>query len=183
MVLTFPEDLRTESIILRSFCPDDAPWVATACNRPEMARFVRVLPSPYQAADADAFVRHAREAWDRGSSAPFAIMAADGEPLGAIELHFHPVDLGLAGVGYWLRPEGRRRGAATEALRLVSSWAFDTLHIERLSLITDPTNDASQRVAERVGYQREGLLRAWHPTRTGRRDSVMFSLLPSDLSE
>ncbi len=182
MALTFPENLRTESIALRKFRHEDATWVAIACNRPEMVRFIPVLPSPYQAADADAFVRYAREAWDRGSSAPFAITAADGELLGAIELHFHPVDRGLAAVGYWLRPEGRRRGAATAALRLVSSWAFDTLHIERLSLITDPTNDASQRVAERAVYQREGLLRAWHPTRSGRRDSVMFSLLPSDLS-
>lgn len=183
MALTFPENLRSESIVLRRFCPEDAPWVAIACNRPEMARFVPVLPSPYKVADADAFVRYAREAWERGSSAPFAITSAEGEPLGAIELHFHSVDRRIAGVGYWLRPEGRRRGAATEALKLVSSWAFDALHIERLSLITDPANDASQRVAERAGYQREGLLRAWHPTRSGRRDSVMFSLLPGDLSQ
>jgi hypothetical protein len=39
---------------------------------------------------------------------------------------------------------------------------------------------ASQRVAERAGFTREGLLRAWMPTAEGRRDSVMFSLLPDD---
>ena len=33
-------------------------------------------------------------------------------------------------------------------------------------------------VAERAGFTREGVLRAWLPTREGRRDSVMFSLLP-----
>jgi RimJ/RimL family protein N-acetyltransferase len=96
-------------------------------------------------------------------------------------VHLSANDRGRAGVGYWLRPEGRGRGAATEALRLVSRWAFEALGIERLNLITDPENTASQRVAERAGFVREGVLRAWHPTRTGRRDSVMFSLLRSDL--
>ncbi len=41
-----------------------------------------------------------------------------------------------------------------------------------------PENPASQRVAERAGFTREGLLRAWLPTAEGRRDSVLFSLLP-----
>lgn len=57
-----------------------------------------------------------------------------------------------------------------------------SLGVGRLSLITDPENLASQRVAERAGFRREGLLRAWHPTRSGRRDSVMFSLIPDDLT-
>jgi len=73
------------------------------------------------------------------------------------------------------------RRAATIAVRLVSSWAFE-LGIRRLNLITAPENAASQRVAERAGFTREGLLRAWLPTSTGRRDSVMYSLLPNDLT-
>lgn len=69
---------------------------------------------------------------------------------------------------------------ATTAVRLVSGWAFEKLGINRLNLITAPENLASQRVAERAGFTREGLLRAWMPTSDGRRDSVMFSLLPDD---
>jgi RimJ/RimL family protein N-acetyltransferase len=95
----------------------------------------------------------------------------------------NPTDDGRVVVGYGLRPEARGRGAATEAVRLVSTWAFDQIHIERLSLMTYPTNEPSQRVAARAGYKREeGLLRAWYPTPLGRRDCVMFSLLPSDVS-
>ena len=54
--------------------------------------------------------------------------------------------------------------------------------MQRMDLITDPDNVASQRVAEKAGYRREGVLRAYllHPD--GRiRDSVMFSLLPGEL--
>ena len=54
--------------------------------------------------------------------------------------------------------------------------------LERLELITDPDNRGSQRVAEKVGFQREGVLRSHllHPDGR-RRDSVMFSLLPGEL--
>lgn len=181
MGLRFPADLTTQRIRLRRFRANDAPWVAVACNRPEMARFVPVLPSPYTDEDASRFVAYAEQAWDGGGSAPFAIESVEGDPVGAVEVHLSVTDRGLAGVGYWLRPEGRGRGAATDAVKLVSEWAFRDLAIERMSLITDPENLPSQRVAERVGFRREGVLRAWHPTPQGRRDSVMFSLLPGDL--
>jgi RimJ/RimL family protein N-acetyltransferase len=51
-----------------------------------------------------------------------------------------------------------------------------------MELITDPDNAASQRVAEKAGFTREGVLRSHllHPDGR-RRDSVMFSLLPGEL--
>ena len=44
-----------------------------------------------------------------------------------------------------------------------------------------PENLASQRVAERCGFTREGVLRSHVPFKGGRRDSVVFSLLPGEL--
>jgi RimJ/RimL family protein N-acetyltransferase len=181
VALAFPTNLESDAVALRRFHRADAEWIREACDRPEMARFVPILPSPYTLQDAEAFIRYAEDAWEQESSAPFAITSLNGDPLGAIELHLNRVDRGHAGIGYWLRAEARGRGAATNALKLVSVWAFRDLHIERLSLITDPENEASQRVAERAGFNREGLLRAWRPTRNGRRDSVMFSLVRPNL--
>jgi RimJ/RimL family protein N-acetyltransferase len=57
------------------------------------------------------------------------------------------------------------------------------LGVERLYLTTAPDNIASQRVAERAGFTREGLLRSHLPIPGGRRDSVMYSLLPGDLGD
>lgn len=183
MPIPFPERLQSSGVSLRMFSADDAGWIQAACDRPEMTRFLPALPSPYTLADAESFVTYAENAWEQGSSAPFAITAIEGdEPLGSIEVHLRATDASHAGVGYWLRPEGRGRGAATEAVKLVSTWAFEQLHVSRLSLITDPDNEPSQRVAERAGYRREGLLRAWLSTPSGRRDCVMFSLLPSDIT-
>jgi RimJ/RimL family protein N-acetyltransferase len=78
----------------------------------------------------------------------------------------------------------RGRGVCTRALRLLSRHALDHLGLQRLQLVADPDNVASQRVAEKAGFRREGVLRAHLRHPDGRiRDSVMFSLLPGDLRE
>jgi RimJ/RimL family protein N-acetyltransferase len=100
--------------------------------------------------------------------------------LGAVGYAVKPHDPGVAEIGYWLAPEARGRGAATRALRLLSSWALRELPIARLQLTTDVENDASQRVATRAGFTREAVLRAWFDDRGERRDAVMFSLLPGE---
>jgi RimJ/RimL family protein N-acetyltransferase len=140
---------------------------------------VPAIPYPYSEADARAFAAHAARGWAEGRVAVFVIaQTPGGQGLGMISLRLFTGDPGLAEVGYWLRREARGLGAATTAVRLVASWAFGELGIARLNLETAPENLASQRVAERAGFTREGLLRAWMPTADGRRDSVMFSLLP-----
>lgn len=139
------------------------------------------IPYPYSPSDARAFTERAARFWTEGSSAAFVIARAPGgESLGVIQLHLSAADPGLAKVGYWLRRQAHGHGTATTAARLVAGWAFDELGIKRLSLQTAPENAASQRVAERAGFTCEGCLRAWMPTAAGRRDSVMFSLLPDD---
>jgi RimJ/RimL family protein N-acetyltransferase len=85
-------------------------------------------------------------------------------------------------IGYWVAAWARGRGVCTRALRLLVRYALDELELHRVELITDPDNVASQRVAEKVGFQREGVMRAHLRHADGRiRDSVMFSLLPGEL--
>ena len=68
-------------------------------------------------------------------------------------------------------------------MRLVSKWALTELGWERLQLRADEENLPSQRVAEKAGFTREGVLRSVHfNARQDRRvDFVMFSLLPAEL--
>lgn len=153
--------------------PDDgdAAWITKSWNDPDIARFIVGMPSPFT------------QRWASGTDAELVIAdAASGEPLGLISLRVAERDPGLAAVGYWLRAEARGRGAATVAVQLVARWAFDALAVQRLELTTAPDNVTSQRVAERVGFTREGVLRGLVATeKNGRRDNVMFSLLPADL--
>jgi RimJ/RimL family protein N-acetyltransferase len=88
---------------------------------------------------------------------------------------------GRASVGYWVAAHARGRGVATHAVLLLARWAFADLGIGRLQLTCGPDNVASQRVAAKAGFTREALLRSHLPFKGGRRDTVVFSLLPDDL--
>jgi RimJ/RimL family protein N-acetyltransferase len=84
-------------------------------------------------------------------------------------------------IGYWCAAEARGRGVVTRAVRMLSRYAFDELEIGRLEIFVDVDNAASRRVAERAGYQLEGVLRSHILNRDGsRRDVVIYSLLPGD---
>ena len=79
--------------------------------------------------------------------------------------------------GYWLAPEARGRGIATRALRLIAGWSLAGGYI-RLELFTHPDNIPSGRVAERAGFTREGLRRAWDLDRDGNPvDGVFYALV------
>ena len=88
---------------------------------------------------------------------------------------------GTALVGYWLTPQARGRGVASAAVRLLAQWGFTTLALARIELTCAPDNDASARVAARCGFVREGVMRSHMAFKSGRRDTVLFSLLPGEL--
>jgi RimJ/RimL family protein N-acetyltransferase len=125
----------------------------------------------------------AERAQQRGEQLQFALVepSDDDSVLGGASLHDVELKQGRAGVGYWLAQEARGRGAATRAVRLPARWAFDDLGIVRVVLTCAPDNHASQRVADRCAFSREGLSRSHMPLKGGRRHTVVFGLLPGEL--
>lgn len=167
-------ELRDGDLVLRPWKAADAPALVAACNDPEITRWIPVIPSPYTEADALAFIR--------GEVIPehsFAVTLS-GVVIGSIGMSVNSSQTGH--IGYWCARESRGRGLTPRALLLVCCFGFDELDLGRLELITEPENQPSQRVAEKVGFKREGVLRSHtlHPDGS-RHDSVMFSLLPGEL--
>jgi len=167
--------LHGDGIVLRSWHEGDAPRVLEACQDPEIQHWLPTLPRPYTHADAHAFVTYSL------GLGPYQLAIVEGETIvGSVGLH--PGKHETGGIGYWCAAEARGRGLTTRAARRLCRYALDELGFERLQLTTDIENLASQRVAEKVGFQREGVLRSHlrHPN-GGRRDSALFSLLPGEL--
>jgi RimJ/RimL family protein N-acetyltransferase len=171
-------ELRDGDLILRAWTEDDVDALVAGCNDPEVARWIPLIPHPYTREDALEFLR--------GEVAPDThrlAMTVAGSVVGGIGMTVNAHDY-RGRVGYWMAAESRGHGICTRALRVLSRFGLDKLQLVRLELITDPDNGASQKVAEKVGYVREGVLRAHLRHRDGRiRDSVMFSLLPGELRE
>ena len=172
-------EVRGEGVVLRPWRIEDVPAVTAACQDTEIARWLAFVPQPYTEEHARFYVRDCMDAPD--DRKPFAITDADtGEVIGSIDMRINRMQTGH--IGYWLAAEARGSGLTSAALRALSRWARKELGLGRVELVTDPDNIASQRVAEKAGFTREGVLRSILVNRDGsRRDGVMFSLLPDDL--
>ncbi len=181
--LWFPvPPLAGEVVLLRPWREADVPGMVLALRDPVMQRF-SWRTTPYTETDARDYLAEQERARLRGDGLHFALAGPGDQDLllGSVSLHEVRRDQGCAAVGYWLAPQARGRGAATQAVCLLARWAFAELGLARLELTCGPGNEASQQVAVRCGFTREGLLRSHVPFQGGRRDSVLYSLLPGEL--
>jgi RimJ/RimL family protein N-acetyltransferase len=165
--------------VLRPWRDSDVPAVAEACRDPEIARWTS-LPENYTEADARAFLLYRYDAMLAGTTAPFAVVSESDQLLGSVALMRMVWEHRRGEVGYWLARWGRGQGHATRALRLICRWGFDALGIERIDLFAATGNTPSQRVAERGGFVREAVLRAYMRAKQGQQDMVVYSLLADE---
>jgi RimJ/RimL family protein N-acetyltransferase len=180
----FPDPLLADDVVLlRPWTAEDLPAKVTAFADPLVDRYSNPRTSTVTEADLRASFGRQEQARLHGEEVNFALAAA-GEPalvLGGASVYDIDREEGRAAVGFWLTPASRGRGVATRATRLLAGWAFTDLDVARLELTCAPDNEASQRVAVRCGFVREGVLRSHLPFKGGRRDTVVFSLLPGEL--
>jgi RimJ/RimL family protein N-acetyltransferase len=168
-------EIRGDRVVLRPWREEDAPAVHAACQDPEIQHWIPMIPRPYTPEDAVAFVGRELEPGTYSLA-----VTVEGRVAGSIGMRVN--DSRTGHIGYWCAREERGRGVTSDALRALCRHALDELGLERLELFTDPDNAASQQVAEKVGFRREGVLRSHLLHGDGRRrDSVMFSLLPGEL--
>lgn len=163
---------------LRAWAEADVSALVRACSDELVARFTSV-PAPYTPEDARMFVAAGRS----DSALPLAVVQ-DGEPaqvLGAVGLHAVDLAGGRSEIGYWTAPWARRQRVASRGLTLLSVWALRALGLDRLELYAEPSNRASQLVAERAGYVRGDLVHGGITLRGRRRDVVRFVLTSRDL--
>jgi RimJ/RimL family protein N-acetyltransferase len=166
---------------LRLISDADIPAIVAAVQDPEIPRYTNV-PDPYGEAEARHWQRMASTGLEAGTDLPALVVdAADGRLLGAVGIHNLDPASGRCTAGYWVAAPERGRGVARRGLALLSDYAFAELGAARIELWIEPENAASLRVAEAVGFRREGLLRSFMPINEVRRDMLMYSLLPDEL--
>lgn len=153
-----PDTLHGQRCTLRALVPADAPSLREHADDEVVWRTLfEGFPRPYTLADARAWC---------GSQRPDAAghvwgIEVDGAIVGCIGLR---PDAGWlrcnAEVGYWIGQAYWRRGITSEALALVTAWAWDRLpELTRLYAPIFAFNQGSQAVARRCGYVKEGELR------------------------
>ena len=134
---------------LRGLDPSDSEWITRACQDEEVQRWTKV-PKPYLREHADSFIKD-----KNGDLAAWAIVdSRSQEPVGVIGIH-HIKD-GVASIGYWVAPWGRKSGVASTALRIIPTLARRIGNAHTLQATIAEMNAASQRTAERAGFTLTG---------------------------
>jgi len=113
----------------------------------------------------------------------FGIFETDGGRfLGGVGLKFINRVHQMAKLGYWVRTSAAGRGVATAATRMAARFGFEELGLQRIEIVVAVSNVSSQRVAEKAGARREGVLRKRLLINGESLDAVLFSLVPEDLN-
>ncbi|HEV8441146.1 MAG TPA: GNAT family N-acetyltransferase [Methylomirabilota bacterium] len=155
-----PSTFETPRLSLRRPEPDDAPAIFESYTRdPDVTRFVTWTAHPSVNVTRRFVEEFCMAGWARGEVYTWLItLVEDAQVAGMIDLR--PVAT-RAEVGYVLARRHWGRGLMTEAARAVVDWAIVQPDIHRVWAVVDLDNVASQRVLEKAGMVREGVLRRW----------------------
>jgi len=168
----------TDRILARPPTSGDAQVVfENYASDPEVAKYMTWRPHR-DVAETLEFLKRCEHVWVDGSAFPWSLWLKNtGEFVGFCEIRVHT---GAVDVGYALSQRWWRHGLMSEALRSVVQWALTQSDIYRVWATCDVENLASARVLERVGMEREGVLRRWlvHPNISDTpRDCFCYSIV------
>ena len=170
---------RSSRTTIRPALPGDAATMDRWRREPSVRRHQPLQEATVAELRSD-LARQRMEDLYRGRGERFQwIVLVDGEPAGWITLAVLSWEHALAEIGYALSSRHQGQGVMSEALTLVLPELFVAAGIERLEARCSVENLASQRLLERLGFEREGLLRSYFELRGRRIDNYLYSLLKS----
>ncbi len=143
--------------IARPFLAADATSIAFVANDRRIWLQLRDLfPHPYRLADAEAWIGRVALVAPPNALA----IVVGGRAVGGVGIeHMTDVNCRSAEIGYWLGTDYWGRGIATEAVTLVTDWAFGAHKLLRVFAQPFASNVASRRVLEKAGYVLEGVMK------------------------
>jgi len=179
--------LKTEMsdgvVCLRPLLKRDAKELTQAVQKsiPELMPWMSWCHQGYSEKDAMQWLNTLPSGWDKGTDFSFAITdIADGQIVGGCGLSFVNSLFKFGNVGYWVRSDRTGEGIASRSALLVARFAFEKVGLVRAEIVVAMDNQASTRVAEKVGATREGVLRNRLVVRGNVFDAAMYSLTPGD---
>ena len=174
-----------DQFLLRAFCDDDVSGLYEAVRESvaEISPWLSWCHRDYSIEESRQFISSRAQAAESGEWFSFGIFEKDtGRFVGGVGLNFINRVHQMGNLGYWGRTTATGRGIATEAARLMARFAFEQVGLHRVEILAALQNIASQRVAEKTGAVREGVLRNRLLIRGVTHDALLFSLIPKDFS-
>jgi RimJ/RimL family protein N-acetyltransferase len=170
-----PAFLEGETVSLRTVEEGDLKFLRDGVNDPDVWR-TTLMPEPKNVEQEREFFEEV--VCEDGS---VDLVVADGEdPVGMVGLNGLDEGNGVAELGYWIVPDHWGNGYATDAARTVTEYGFEQRRLHRVQARIVDFNEASARVLEKAGFEREGVHRGAAFVDGEHRDVVRYGRLATD---
>jgi RimJ/RimL family protein N-acetyltransferase len=181
LLVELPEELLTTRLRLVPPKPGDGLMVnrAIAESFVELHQWMDWAATMPSIVESERFVRDAAARYLRRDDLPMFMRKRDtGEFVGSSGMHRIDWNVPRFEIGYWCRTSLVGQGYVSEAVVALTRFAFEHLKAARVEIRTDVNNDRSWRVAERLGYTLEAIMRRDTRTASGAlRDTRLYSMV------
>jgi len=187
IMLDVPDEIETERLLMRVPRAGDGPRV-NAAVRESIDEVGRWMPWAVPTPEVEATEKWCREAAAKflaREQLHFSLYLRGTDTLvGNCGIHRIIWDVPLMEIGYWLRTSHCGKGYMTEAVEQLVRLGFERLEANRLEIRCDTNNQRSRRVAERAGFQLDGVLRSdSRGVDKQLRDTCVYSKVRDDRAE
>src|SRR5947209_4437637 len=146
------EELRGERVLLRPYQESDAAalFEAVAESRDQLRPFLPFADAHQTVEASRDWIIHRRASWLLREDLTVGVWeTASNRYLGGSGLHPRNWQSRYFEIGYWLRASATGRGYMTEAVRLLTEYAFTALQATRIEIRCDERNERSAAIARR----------------------------------
>jgi RimJ/RimL family protein N-acetyltransferase len=178
----FPSHIETERLIMRMPMPGDGKEVNEAIRtsikelQPWLP-FARTVP---ELDETESNIREAHAKFITREVLRFHMYhKAEGHFIGSTGFHDIDWDVPKLEIGYWVKTSESNKGYITEAIQALTQFAFKELQVSRVEIQCDSENDRSRKVAERLSFTLEGILRNDDKVDGILRDTCIYARIDS----
>lgn len=157
---SFPE-IETERLNLGPHKAVDVPGILKLYQCQDNLRYFGMEPfSTLQEAEDQLSWYQSNQAENTGMH--FALRHSDSaDIIGFVHLYDYDSTHQRCEIGYMITREFSGRGLMTEGIRVVLNWIFDNTDVNRIEAYCDPRNPGSEKILEKLGFQKEGVFREY----------------------
>lgn len=178
------EELRGEHVLVRPYRESDAQalFEAVAESRDHLRPWLPFADAHQTVEESRDWIIHVIAEWLIRTNLTVSIWEiSTNRFLGGSGLHPHDWEIRYFEIGYWLRASATGHGYTTEAVKLLTNYAFARLAAARIEIRCDERNVRSAAIPRRLGFMQDGLLRNDSLAPDGSlRNTLVFSLVRED---